>query len=108
MRTIQIMTLSATLMFVAAGGALAAAPISQQPVTRQGTGKQSAIARQHATGVTESANRETEALNLLGANGYPDFKNFHRDGKNFEATVTQNGKTRTVMVDPDARTVKSM
>ncbi|HEX6960027.1 MAG TPA: hypothetical protein VF194_18745 [Ferrovibrio sp.] len=45
--------------------------------------------------------RATRALNLLMAGGYTDFQNFHQQGDDFAATVVQNGKTQTVLVDPD-------
>jgi len=50
--------------------------------------------------------RATRALNLLEAKGYGDFRDFKRDGQNFQATVQQQGKTMTVVVNPDAHTVR--
>jgi hypothetical protein len=52
-----------------------------------------------------SAVRITHALNLLEAQGYGDFRNFRQDGKNFDATVTRNGKQMSVQVDPDSNQV---
>jgi len=49
--------------------------------------------------------RMTHALNLLEAKGYGDFSNFRADGKNFDATVTQNGKAVNVVIDPDANQI---
>jgi hypothetical protein len=42
----------------------------------------------------------TNALNALEAHGYMTFTNFHKQGNEFEATVTQNGKPVNVMIDP--------
>jgi len=47
----------------------------------------------------------TTALNLLEAQGYYGFTNFQRAGQNYTATVTQNGKTFQVTVDPRTRQV---
>jgi hypothetical protein len=51
---------------------------------------------------TRDTPRMTHALNLLEAQGYGDFHDFKSDGKNFDATVTRNGKQVTVTVDPDS------
>jgi hypothetical protein len=48
-----------------------------------------------------SANRETKALNLLGAKGYASFTNFQGKGKDYSALVQNNGHDMTVIVDPD-------
>jgi hypothetical protein len=48
------------------------------------------------------ANRMTEALNLLEAQGYGSFSNFKADGANYQATVTQNGQSFTVTINPDS------
>lgn len=45
--------------------------------------------------------RATRALNLLMAGGYTEFRNFHQQGDDFVATVTQDGKTQMIIVDPD-------
>ena len=42
----------------------------------------------------------TRALNLLEAQGYGNFTNFRRAGNDYDATVSQNGKTFPVTVDP--------
>lgn len=44
----------------------------------------------------------TDALNLLESRGYGDFDNFHRDGRMYAATVTRNGKTMHLTIDPEA------
>lgn len=49
-----------------------------------------------------TAERMTHALNLLEAQGYGSFSNFAPDGKNFTATVNENGQRFTVLVDPDS------
>jgi hypothetical protein len=50
--------------------------------------------------------RATTALNLLVVNGYRDFSTFRAVGQEFEATANQDGKTVTVMVNPDTKTVR--
>ena len=63
-------------------------------------------AANHYNSNPAEARRATQALNLLEAKGYGDFKDFKRDGQNFQATVQRHGKTLTVMVNPDAKTVQ--
>ncbi|MGH7000215.1 MAG: PepSY domain-containing protein [Stellaceae bacterium] len=63
-----------------------------------------AAARHHAKPMVEEADATT-ALNLLEAQGYYGFTNFQRAGQNYTATVTQNGKTFQVTVDPRTRQV---
>jgi len=43
---------------------------------------------------------DTQALNLLEANGYTDIKQFRQVGTDYQATVTKQGKPVTVTVDP--------
>lgn len=52
-----------------------------------------------------AALRITHALNLLEAEGYSDFRNFHAAGNDFAATITSQGRTFTVMIDPDSNQV---
>lgn len=47
----------------------------------------------------------TDALNDLEAHGYSTFSNFHKKGSDFEATVSEAGKTYQVLIDPAASTV---
>jgi len=47
----------------------------------------------------------TDALNDLEAHGYSTFSNFHKKGNDFEATVSEAGKTYQVLIDPAKRTV---
>jgi hypothetical protein len=49
-----------------------------------------------------SATRITAALNILEAAGYGDFRDFHADGRNFAASVTQQGQTFPVVIDPES------
>jgi hypothetical protein len=46
-------------------------------------------------------NAATRALNLLEANGYGDFTNFHPMGHDYAATVSQNGQTFAVTINPE-------
>jgi hypothetical protein len=45
--------------------------------------------------------RGTTALNLLEAHGYGQIVQFRPDGRNFDATVTQNGQSLQLTVNPD-------
>jgi len=45
--------------------------------------------------------RGTTALNMLEAHGYGQIVQFRPDGRNFDATVTQNGQSLQVTVNPD-------
>ena len=47
----------------------------------------------------------TKALNLLEAKGYGDFQNFRSHGTDFTATVKQDNRTLTLLIDPDSRTI---
>ena len=42
------------------------------------------------------------ALNLLMAKGYTEYSDFERQGKNYTATVTEDGKSIQVLFNPDA------
>ncbi|HUK11410.1 MAG TPA: hypothetical protein VLX09_26320 [Stellaceae bacterium] len=105
MKLVRIVNLSAILLIGAGGAAFAAAaaPAPQSPPIA--THSSPIAVRHEVRALLNNENRETAALNLLGANGYSDFVNFRADGKNFEATVLRGGKTETVVVNPDARTV---
>jgi len=48
----------------------------------------------------------TDSLNLLQSRGFGDYRDFRRVGDHFEATVDDNGKPTTVIVDPVAGTLK--
>ena len=64
------------------------------------SGKEAGYTPMRVSGRT--AARDTEALNLLEGQGYTDFTDFRPDGQDFDATVTQNGKTFAVKIDPDS------
>jgi hypothetical protein len=49
----------------------------------------------------------TRALNLLEANGYATFQQFHRVGDHYEAVATKDGKPVTVSVDPATGQVRT-
>ena len=109
MKRLRIVSLSTAFALVVAGSALAAAPSSNpQAAASAATGDSPAAIRQRVNRLINGESRETDALNLLDAKGYPDFTNFRRDGRNFEATVTRDGKSETVWVDPDTKSVKVM
>jgi hypothetical protein len=56
----------------------------------------------HTIGNTPAAQRATEALNLLEAHGYANFRDFGPDGQNYSAMVeTTNGKRAKVIINPD-------
>jgi len=51
--------------------------------------------------------RATTALNLLEEKGYRDFSSFHRAGRDYEINANRNGKSVTVLVNPDTKSVKT-
>jgi hypothetical protein len=83
-----------------AGAALAATPPATTPA--QPPHARHVMATHERSTSTPEALRETHALNLLEAKGYGDFTNFRADGKNFTATVAAQGKSATVIVNPDS------
>jgi hypothetical protein len=99
MASLSALALAASTTAALAAGT--AAPSTPVPST---TSAQDAAAR-HDRRVEAREARMTHALNLLEAKGYGDFTNFRADGKNFDATVTQNGKAVNVVVDPDANQI---
>jgi len=56
------------------------------------------IARHERSDV--QGDRMTQALNLLAADGYADFRNFQQSGNDFTATVKRAGQPFTVLVNP--------
>jgi len=92
-------SLSALALAASATAALAAG----SPAPGMPSSQDAAVRSDHRENA--QAARMTHALNLLEAKGYGDFTNFRADGKNFEATVTQNGKAISVVVDPDANQI---
>ena len=92
----SIAVFAATLM-LCAGTALAASP--GQPAAAPQAMHQH---QRQATAVRTGADRETQALNLLEAKGYGAFTNFRPAGNDFAATVTRDGRTMTVQVNPQS------
>ncbi len=61
----------------------------------------------HGMGNNPSAQRATDALNLLEAKGYPDFAEFGPEGTNFSASVPDsNGNRVKVTINPDTGEIK--
>ena len=89
----SIAVFAATLML--GTGAALAAPPSGPAAASQTMHHQKAVAVQ-----TGAADRETQALNLLEAKGYGSFTNFRAAGNGYAATVTRDGRTMNVQVDP--------
>ena len=85
----------------------AAAPMSgvTKPATAAKPVKSHVAAVHHRAKPMVAEADATTALNLLEAQGYYDFTNFQRTGQNYTATVTQNGKTFQVTVDPRTRQI---
>lgn len=68
-----------------------------------------------AQGDTPEARRTTKALNILESQGFAAglqdksfgaFRDFHKQGDQYVATVTQNGRTFVLLVDPDTGRVE--
>lgn len=94
-------------------GASAGQPANMQPDTTGmneekplGTTKHRALASRRMEPRAGEHDRSTTALNLLVVNGYRDFSTFRAVGQEFEVTANQDGKTVTVMVNPDTKTVR--
>lgn len=69
--------------------------------------KHAAMASRRGERSPASAARATTALNVLEDHGYRDFSSFRPTGRDFEITANQNGKTVTVVVNPDSKTVRT-
>ena len=100
---------AAALLMSSAAFAAGPTPATQPMSTPlSGTAKPAkshvAAIHHHAKPMAEAADMTT-ALNLLEAQGYYGFTDFQRAGRNYIATVTQNGKTFQVTVDPHTRQV---
>ncbi len=96
----KCIALLAAALTLGTGAAMAATP-SHPPVSSAG---------QHHHHMakalrTNASDRETQALNLLGAKGYAAFSNFQAAGKDYTATVTQGGHAMNVRVDPQSGVV---
>ena len=80
----------------------APAPAAAQPAAPHPTApRRDQWRQQHPNVVHPAARRMTQALNLLEAKGYGDFKDFRADGQNFDANVTAHGQPFTVIINPD-------
>jgi hypothetical protein len=86
----------------------ASAGMSQTQTQPPRTSKHRALAsRRVRSGASRRHDPATAALNLLEANGYRDFSTFHRVGHEFAITTNQNGKTVTVLADPQTKTIRT-
>ncbi len=56
------------------------------------------VADRHSQHIDEFQN--SDVLNDLSAHGYADFKNFHRVGSHYAATVNRDGRDIALTVDP--------
>jgi hypothetical protein len=95
-----------TVLALALSGGVA---FAATPTTPASTPAQHHHHMMHKTAMSGSheAQRMTSALNLLEAKGYGSFNNFKRDGKDFTATVTKNGQSQMLRIDPDSGQVTS-
>ncbi len=100
--------LAAAFLAASTGMALAAnAPAASQPPASS-TAAPAPQAMHHKPMAARAGqsnavgDRMTAALNLLEAKGYGGFSDFKRNGKDFTASVSQNGQHFTVTVDPDS------
>jgi len=53
-----------------------------------------------------TGSRASTALNLLEAQGYGDFANFRQAGRMYDATITRDGKTMHLSVNPDTGQIR--
>jgi hypothetical protein len=74
-----------------------AGPIAGPPAPAMKAGHR----REMAHGLNARERRETRALNWLEATGNRDFSDVQRDGRNYRATVTNDGTQQIVIVNPD-------
>lgn len=84
-----------TLALALVGGLAATA--SAKPVP---AGAAAAALRQDRDNPVEE--RMTAALNLMEADGFGAFSDFHAAGKNYAALVDQDGRRFPITVDPDS------
>jgi hypothetical protein len=71
------------------------------------TSKRRAMAARHVTPRSSERDRATTALNLLEEKGYRDFSTFRPAGRDYEITTKQSGKSVTVLVNPDTKSVQT-
>ena len=86
-------------LLAVAGAASAAVPASNMEMSPAARAAASLPTRGPAV------HRVTQALNLLEAQGYGDFKDFHVQGTDFAANVTRGGQNFPVTIDPDTETI---
>lgn len=103
--SVPLAAVAALLMSSAAfaAGPAPAAPPATTPLSN--AAKPHAAAAHHRAKPMADEVDATTALNLLEAQGYYGFTNFQRAGRDYTATVTQNGKTFQVTVDPRTRQI---
>ena len=82
--------------------AMAATGSGRPASARAAPAKPAAMARPAASEDEMAHSPATDALNLLESKGYGDFDNFRRDGRMYAATVTRDGKTMHLTIDPEA------
>lgn len=86
-------------------------PGSSEPKQAQSqapnTSKHRAMASRRYEPRATGRDRATTALNLLEEKGYRDFSSLRPVGRNYEINANQNGKSVTVVVNPDTRTVRT-
>ncbi|MGH6968447.1 MAG: PepSY domain-containing protein [Stellaceae bacterium] len=92
---------AAVLMVSPVAFAAGPAPATQptQPMSAPMSGAAHHAAHHHAM-TAAGWSSSTTALNLLEAQGYGSFTDFRRDGQDYAATVSQNGKSFPVKIDP--------
>ena len=85
----------------------------QQQQQKQQKSYQRGSARERSGSVTPQArislqeeSRATTALNLLVANGYTQWSDFRKAGKDYEARAIRDGRAMLVRIDPDTHTVR--
>lgn len=101
---------------MSSSGPSASRPSNTQPGTSEAKQAQSQTpkTRKHRVLVshryerpTTGRDRATTALNLLEERGYRDFSTLRPMGRNYEISANQNGRRVTVVVNPDAKTVRT-
>ncbi len=103
--SVPLAAVAALLMSSAAFAAGSTQPAASPPSNAANPAKPHVAAVHHRAKPTTEGTDMTTALNLLEAQGYYGFTNFQRSGQDYTATVTQNGKTFQVTVDPRTRQV---
>ena len=76
---------------------------SQAPKTHKHRVMASRRYERRATG----DDRATTALNILEEKGYRDFSTLRPEGRGYAVTAEQNGKSVSVVVNPDTKTVRT-